>query len=315
MPSIFFALGALPLLYLAVHNLFLARKYPVHSKGIILITGASTGIGRHAAEHISHKYPDYLVLAGVRTDSDADSISQLKKSNLSPIKIDVSSHDSIVAAVYQIKTLSAQKSIPLIAVVNNAGIGRCLPAEVHDVKDAKRVFDTNFFGVLDLIQATLPLLRESKGRIINMSSVAGLFGGICTSIYAASKFALEGFSDSLRREVAAFDISVSVIEPAFVRTPILDKAKQASSEIMHSEITDESVRTLYNRTLAIVSAKEKAYVAKASDPIVTSQAIEDSIVNDYPKTRYVVANVDGLPAVVLVWLLWLMPDRLEDLIV
>ena len=255
-----------------------------------------------------------MVLAGVRTDSDADSILQTKKSNLLPIKIDVSSHDSIVAAVENIKALSAQKSIPLIAVVNNAGIARWLPAEVHDVNDAKRVFETNFFGALDLIQATLPLLRESKGRIINMSSVAGLFGGICTGIYSASKFALEGFSDSLRREVAAFDISVSVIEPAFVRTPIFDKIEKKSSEIMHSEITNESLRALYNSTLEGVAATVKSGISKASDPIVTSQAIEDSIVNEYPKTRYLVANFDGVPAVALAWVTWLMPDRLEDLI-
>jgi len=86
-------------------------------------------------------------------------------------------------------------------VVNNAGISRTSPAEYHLVQDAKQVFDTNFFGVLDLVQLTIPLLRDSKGRIIMVSSLAGLIGRPLTSIYTASKFALEGLSDCLRREM------------------------------------------------------------------------------------------------------------------
>ena len=317
MVNIFIFIGLVPLLYIVVNNLFIARKYVVHSKGIILITGASTGIGRHAAEYLSRKYPAYLILAGVRKDTDADTISQLNIKNLSPIKIDVSSHESVVAAVEFVKETSVQSKLPLIAIVNNAGISRSSPAEYHDIGDAKRVFDTNFFGVLDLVQQTLPLLRESKGRIIMISSIAGLIGRPLSSIYTASKFALEGFSDSLRREVAAFDISVSIIEPAFVRTPIFDKIASVSTHKIEDQISKSSNDPAvihYEQLITKSAAKKKAMVAKASEPIVTSEAIEDAAVNEYPKTRYAVANANGMPAAVGVWLSWLTPDRLEDFI-
>lgn len=104
-------------------------------------------------------------------------------------------------AIENLRKLASESKLPLVAVVNNAGISRTSPAEYHLLQDAKEVFDTNFFGVMDLVQLTLPLLRESKGRIIMVSSVAGKVGRPMSGVYTASKFALEGFSDCLRREM------------------------------------------------------------------------------------------------------------------
>ena len=148
-------------------------EFPVHESGIILISGASTGIGRHAAEHMAKD--GYTVFAGVRKQTDFDSIAALKNPNFQPILFDVTNHESCVKAVEFLKTYSSEHGLPLVAVVNNAGISRRMVAEFNSLEDARVVFETNFFG-MDLTQLTLPMLRESKGRVVMISSVAGVFG-------------------------------------------------------------------------------------------------------------------------------------------
>lgn len=151
-------------------------EYKVQS-GIVLISGASTGIGRHAAEYLSEK--GYIVFAGVRKQSDYESIMDLKNPRLQAIKFDVTNHDSCVNAIQHVSSVSREWKIPVVALVNNAGISRRQTAEFHQLEDIRRVFDTNFFGMVDLTQLALPLLRESEGRIVMVSSVAGVFGAFC----------------------------------------------------------------------------------------------------------------------------------------
>ena len=290
------------------------KKYEVNKTGIVLITGASTGIGRHAAEHIASNH-DYLVLAGVRKESDADSIRQLGVKNLQPIIIDVASHDSVVRAVDEIKGLVSTKSLPFVGLVNNAGVSRKVIAEFHAVDDAKAVFDTNFFGVLDLVQQTLPLLRASKGRIINISSVAGFLVVPKFGVYSASKYALEALSDAIRRETAHFGISVSVVEPAFVKSAIHQASRIASSKVVSETDEQKEMLTLYGQFLTQAKADKHSEELKTADgPIVTSVAIEDALVSSYPQTRYAVARASGLHASVIRWVAWLLSDRLADIV-
>lgn len=161
-------------------NIFLLKEYKVYNKGIILLTGASTGIGKDASEILSSSSLsyNYIVYAGVRKEKDIEIINNIGNKNLKPILLDVSNYNSCVNVYEFIKNETERLNLPFIALVNNAGISRKLPAEFHDINDAKRVFDTNYFGPLQLTQLFLPLLRQSQGRIIMTSSITGFLGKI-----------------------------------------------------------------------------------------------------------------------------------------
>lgn len=292
-----------------------SKKYYVNQSGIILITGASTGIGRHSAEYLAKKYPSYIVLAGVRKDADADSIRAVGFSNLKPLIVDVTSSASCAVAVKNIRDLMDSSGLPFIALVNNAGISRTMISEFHAIDDARFMFETNFFGPLQLIQLTLPLLRLSKGRIINVSSLAGFLAVPLFGAYSGSKFAVEGLSDSLRREVAHFGISVSVIEPAYVKTEISKSNAAASSEIIKDAERTSLMKSLYGKFFdPAYQVKREKELSIASDPIVTSVAVEDAIVNPYPKTRYPVALAKGMHCSLVKWLVWSLSDRIGDMV-
>lgn len=160
-------------------DVLLSREYLVHDHGIILITGASTGIGSHAAITLAEK--GYTVYAGVRKEKDMETIRNMGNKNLFPIQLDVGDHLSCVEAINYITRETERLNIPFVALINNAGISRKLPVEFHDINDAKKVFDTNYFGVLDMVQLTLPLLRKSQGRIIMTSSITGFLGKFVSS--------------------------------------------------------------------------------------------------------------------------------------
>lgn len=185
--------------FYAIIHFGLQKEYVVNNSGLILISGASTGIGRHAAESLAKE--GYVVLAGVRKESDYNDIigwnSKDNKGFMIPVKFDVSNHESIVSAIDIVKSEMTKRNLPLVAVVNNAGIGRNTILEYHDIADAKYLFDINVFGLLDLTQMTLPLLRLSKGRIVNIGSVAGFFTLPENAVYSASKFAVEALTGSI----------------------------------------------------------------------------------------------------------------------
>jgi len=286
-------------------------EFEVLTSGIVIITGAGSGLGKHAADHMSKR--GYTVFAGVRKQTDYDAIAALENPNLKPLLLDVSKHLSCVAAVETVKEAMGRLDMKLVGVVNNAGVGRLSPAEFHAMTDARDMFDTNFFGIMDLTQLTLPLLRESKGRIVMISSLAGLVGNIKNAVYSASKFALEGFSDSLRREVAHFGISVSVIEPAFVKSPIHHKENTVKAYSDPSDTAEEAVAALYP---ALYSeefiAKRVSGGLRGDDPIVTSEAIEHALTARRPSTRYTVGNYNGTPATLIAYLVRCVSDRLAD---
>jgi NAD(P)-dependent dehydrogenase (short-subunit alcohol dehydrogenase family) len=291
------------------------REFKVHSEGIVLITGASTGIGRHAAEQLASKHP-YLVLAGVRKESDAKAIRLLEIDNLQPIILDVTSHDSCVQAVNQIRSITAETKLPFIGLVNNAGIGRTIALEYHTIEDARKVFDVNFYGVLDLVQLTLPLLRASQGRIVMISSVAGYVATPLTGIYSASKFALEGFSDSLRREMLPFGVSVSLVQPAFVKSAIHTSDASASADLVKSPEIFSEMQKLYGRFFTADKESARALELETADePTVTSDAIEKALTVAYPETRYAVARASGMPSALIKWLDWILTDRLQDIVI
>lgn len=296
--------------------ILIKKAYKVHQKGYVLITGASVGIGLHAAVHLASRH-GFIVLAGVRKEKDAEKIRHMNIKNLQPIIVDVNQHDSCVKCIDKIRSMSRDSGLHLVALVNNAGVNRHLPLEFNPVEDAKEVFNTNVFGVMEMIQQCLPLLRESKGRIVNISSVSGFIAVPSISVYSASKFAVEGLSDALRRELSHMGISVSVVQPAFVKATNLHEATESMSmELVKDPEIAERMKKLYARFFGAASAKKIADVMRrAATPVVTSTAIEDAICARYPKTRYPVSNSNGVPSMVLSWLFWFANDRLNDVLI
>lgn len=289
---------------------FSERKiYEVHNLGIVLITGASTGIGRAAAEHIAENY-NFLVLAGVRKESDLRNIENLNMKNLVPFMVDVSSHVSCSEAVNNIEKIAKEKNLPFVALINNAGIGRFGPIEFQDLDDAKTLFDTNVFGLLDLTQQLIPLLRESKGRVIMVSSVSGITSSPFSGIYAASKFAVEAISDALRRELRAYGVSVSVVQPGYVSTQIIASSRKATDISFKEQASD--LLNIYP-TAAKRAGMEEMMAQQPGPDVTTTPAIAHALTSAHPKTRYLVAGAFGIHATAISWLVWALSDRLEDL--
>ena len=142
----------------------------------MLISGASTGIGRHAAIGLAKANHEFTVFAGVRKETDFNAIIDERLPNLRPILLDVTSYSSCVDVIEKMSQEITTSQKPLIALVNNAGISRNIPIELHHMDDVRLLFETNFFGMLQLTQLAMPLLRSSAGRIIMISSVAGFIG-------------------------------------------------------------------------------------------------------------------------------------------
>ena len=307
-PSLSFAL-----LFLFLALLHRPLSFTVHPSGCILITGAAKGIGRHAAQHLATALgPSFLILAGVRSPADAADLSSLRLPNLLPVELDVSSDEGVRSGMEAVEAAIAQRGLPLIAVVNNAGQARGPTAlEFHSAEDAVNLFQVNLFGALRVTQAALPLLRASKGRVVMVSSIFGALAPPMGGVYAASKFALEALADALRREAGALGVSVSIVMPGAVRTPIF--ATLAPASLAAAVRSGGPAVSAYPHLHTAADVENEALLeARAADPSVTTEAIFHALRNEAPRTRYVVANLIGVPAGVFYYLAWLLPDRAMD---
>lgn len=289
--------------------LSLDPQFIVHREGLVVITGASTGIGRSAAEALATQYPGLTVLAGVRREADAASIRASGLANLRPITLDVASGDSVSLAVNEIEAMN----MAVVGLVNNAGVARGpTTLEFHEVDgDARSVFEVNVLGALRITQALMPMLRRSKGRVVFISSIFGALAPPMGGVYSASKFALEALADSLRREAGSMGLSVSVIRPGAVLTPIFSSLANSSIAAAVKAST-LAARTYPHLHLPADIANEVRIEALAASTEVTDQAIVHALTNPRPRTRYTVANICGVPSFVLQTLAYILPDRWLD---
>lgn len=288
-----------------------AIAYPPHSRGVVVISGASTGIGRHAA--LSLDAAGFTVLAGVRTQADADSLTAVR-ATVRPVLLDVTDEASCRAAADTAARTGAELGLPVVGLVNNAGVSGRLPLEIHPLNRIRKIMDVNVIGATALTQAMLPHLREANGRVINVGSLAGLVAMPGSGAYSASKAALEAVSDALRLELGPQGISVSIVEPGYVKTAIA--AKQMIGDDVDAASAalglHEGLKEVYAPYLEGLDARRMAAERKADQPTVTSSAIAHALMSPYPRTRYPVASAGGMPAWVVAWLAWILPDRLQD---
>ena len=265
----------------------------------VLITGASTGIGKACALFLSKK--GFHVFAGIRKSTDGQALLDETTGTLTPVQLDVTDASSIAAAVERIAAETGQK---LYGLVNNAGVSFGGPVECLSIEKIKNLIDVNVVGLFAMTKACLPLLRRNgQGRLINIGSISGLFALPGLSAYAASKHAVEALTDSLRLEMAPFNIAVSVVEPGNVETPIFEKSKSVSDEI--KKAADQKVLKLY---APVVDMLNKVAQAPNGMPVqVIADIVFQALTHKKPKTRYLV----GKDAKMLNCI-GRLPDKLRD---
>ena len=178
----------------------------------ILVTGASSGIGRTIAERLARD--GFFVYAGARSAEDIAALSQIK--NMRGVRLDVTANAEIDAVVQQIQ----RDGRGLYGVVNNAGVATGGPLILTDDDELRRVLDVNVMGPLRVTRAMAPLLIASKGRVVTISSISGILSGAMLGVYSMSKHAVEAFSDALGAELAPLGVTSSLIEPGNYRSEI-----------------------------------------------------------------------------------------------
>jgi NAD(P)-dependent dehydrogenase (short-subunit alcohol dehydrogenase family) len=181
------------------------------TRGAVVVTGASSGIGEACARRLAGL--GFQVFAGVRKAEDGDRLAS-EIPGVTPLRIDVVDAESIAAAARTVEETAAGRG--LAGLVNNAGVAVPAPIEHQPIDDFRRQIEVNLIGQVAVTQAFLPQLRAARGRIVNVSSIGGKVAVPLLGAYAASKFGLEGFSDTLRRELRPWGIEVSVIEPGTI---------------------------------------------------------------------------------------------------
>jgi NAD(P)-dependent dehydrogenase (short-subunit alcohol dehydrogenase family) len=264
----------------------------------VLVTGASRGIGKGIVEHLAARGWD--VIAGVRSQQDADAVTKLDPQRVSSVILDVTSADDISA-------LEESLPVRLDAIVNNAGIAVGGPMETLSPDEWRKQLEINVIGALAVTQAALPRLRKSRGRIVFISSVNGRLSMPLVGAYAASKFALEAAADALRMELRPWKIRVVVVEPAQTDTDMWRTADDMVAEL-EAGLSAEH-RGLYAKHIAgfkkMIPMSQRMAVPTAK----VSAVVEEALTARRPRARYIV----GLGPKAQVALMSVMPTRLRDI--
>jgi NAD(P)-dependent dehydrogenase (short-subunit alcohol dehydrogenase family) len=239
-----------------------------------LVTGASSGIGLRIAETLSQN--GFYVYAGARKAEDLAMLDAME--NVSAIRLDVTVDEDIAAAVDFVE----KHGRGLWGIVNNAGVARYSPLLAGPESDIRFTFDINVFGPFRINQAFLPMLLESKGRTAIIGSINGFIPNASDGGYAASKFAVEGYTDSLAMELASTAVHVGIVEPGAYKSEIRDKfvAEALTAEGEDDLVIDDETR----KTLADYAASNESM----KDPLEVAQAVLHLMSSDAPKRRYMV---------------------------
>ncbi|HAA14629.1 MAG TPA: short-chain dehydrogenase/reductase [Cytophagales bacterium] len=264
-------------------------------KKVIIITGASSGMGKDTALQLIQK--SHIVYGGARRK---EKMEELVQAGGHALALDVTDQASVAAAVEQV--LREQNRIDVLW--NNAGYSLTGAMETISYEEAKRQFDVNLFGVAEMSKAVLPTMRkQGTGTIINTSSIGGkMHMPLMQSWYLASKFALEGWSDALRMELEPYGIDVVLIEPGGVATEFM--------EVMSRDFLDKAKGTAYEEeTARIAKGMAKMNTPKNMSPTsVVTDAVLKILDAKKPKTRYVV----GKNAKMMLFMRSMLSDRRYD---
>ncbi|XP_033735854.1 D-beta-hydroxybutyrate dehydrogenase, mitochondrial-like isoform X2 [Pecten maximus] len=262
---------------------------------VVVITGCDTGFGHILAKRLYDR--GYTVYAGVLSkESPGAVVLQARQSDrLHVIKLDVTKDDDVQKALEHVNAIGQG----LWAIVNNAGIYFSGDVELATVEQYKKCAEVNLYGMIRVIKAFLPLIRKSKGRIVNMSSVRGRFSWPSCSVYSVTKYGIETLSDSLRLEMKKYGVNVSIIEPGqfSAATSVCgpEQLKRLKKEIDYMwEQASDNVRQTYGRPYfdaiyeMVKEIETNVGRTMSADPVIN--AIEDSLINVTPQARYMIGG-------------------------
>lgn len=270
--------------------------------GAVVITGASSGIGAACARHLDQL--GFTVWAGVRRQADGDALVRAASPRLRVVMLDVTDPISIAEAGRAIAEGTSGSG--LAALVNNAGISVAGPLELLPLADVRTQFEVNVIGALAVTQALLPSLRLARGRIINISSIAGLAATPFLGAYCGSKFALEAMSDALRLELAPWGIAVSLVEPGAIQSQIWQRATMSATRTL-GEVPPESL-ALYAQPLGRMQKVIAGAAARAIPADAVARTVARALTASRPRTRYLVGKDARFRAL----LKRILPDRAQD---
>jgi len=246
----------------------------------VVITGASTGIGWATAKLLLER--GFRVFGSVRKQADADRLKAEFGTNFTPLLFDVTNETAVLAAAREVRAALGGQT--LFGLVNNAGVAVAGPVLELAADEFRRQMDVNVIGPIISTQAFGPLLgsdpslKGPRGRIVMMSSVAGKNGNPLVSAYSASKFAIEGLSESLRREMMLFGIDVIVIAPGAVKTPIWSKAEEIDISAYRNSPFFPALGRIRKFMLQLGEAGLPAEKI--------AEAIAEALTSAHPKVRY-----------------------------
>lgn len=268
----------------------------------VLITGGTDGLGRNAATVLASE--GYRVFAAGRSTEKRAALEQFAEEHELPLEtldLDVISDESADRAVAEVERRAGAVDV----LVNNAGIAIAGVMEEVTLDDLRKQFETNFFGAVRMSKRVLPRMRERRrGRIINMSSIAGKVANPLMGPYSGSKHALEAVSDAMRMEVAQFGIRVVLIEPGFIPTNISQTGAGLSARYLQHADASPYARTY----TGFLQAWRKLMERARSKPEDCSRVILQAIRADSPRPRYLVTREAKISAAMK----WLLPDRQLD---
>ena len=266
----------------------------------IVVTGVSTGIGRSISELLIQN--GFHVFGSVRKQADAERLKADLGAGFTPLTFDITDEVAVQAAANQVR--DALNGETLFGLVNNAGIAVAAPILHIPIEDFRKQMEINVTGQLIVTQAFVPLLRakdhQSKaGRVVNISSVSGKNGSPFLGAYAASKHALEGLSESMRRELMLYGIDLVIVAPGPIATPIWDKAEELKAEqYQHTDFYEPGKKF---QKYAIANGR------KGLPPEAVSKIVFKALTLSHPRVRYAVD-----PNPFSNWVMSILPKRTID---
>lgn len=261
--------GREPVLPQSVDARAIMMNENVHKRAVV-VTGAGSGIGLAAASLLVRN--GFRVFGGVRPGSPVDA---LNNAGVEPVQLDVTVSQSLDAARRTIEDEIGDA--PLWGLVNSAGVVAAGPVELHDLDEARNLFNVNVLGLLAACQTFLPLIRRAKGRVVNLSSLSGLLAVPFLGPYCASKAAVESLSDSMRRELQPLGVHVTVIQPGATRTSMWTKAEKIDLTAFKD--------TPYGHAAAKVKDKAVGKGHRGQPPEKAAEAVLEALTADSPPTR------------------------------
>jgi len=267
----------------------------------VLITGASTGIGRATVERLDAA--GWRVFAGVRREQDAEALRRAGSDRVVSLILDVTDPDQIAAAA---KRIEAESGSGLDGLVNNAGIAIPGPLETLPIEDFRRQVEVNLTAQVAVTQAMVPAIRRARGRIVFLSSIGGRIAFPLNGAYHAAKFGIEAVGDVFRQELRPWGISVSIVEPGSIDTPIWERGASNASEIEARAHPDQEA--LYGEAIESFRKVVKDLAERGIPPEKVAKVIEHALSADRPRSRYLV----GLDAKLQARLKPLIPTPLFD---